>query len=105
LPDIIAKWDGKYAGLGLSSWDSWQIPRIPRCTWKRLNYTFFSLVWLWNAYVGSGFRWTTNSQWTNDSKPVLHHPQYSTFAIYCEIGQPGRCNEACQLTLSHICHY
>jgi hypothetical protein len=37
--------------------------------------------------------------------PLLHRAQYSTDDIYREIGQPGTCNEAYQLTSSHIHHY
>ena len=72
---------GKYTWLDLWSRDSWQILRIPRCTWKWLNYAL-SVFWLRNGYVATGFWCTTNAQLTNNSKPSA--ASYSTFYL-CHI--------------------
>jgi hypothetical protein len=101
LPDGISK----DAGLDLSSRQSWQIPRISRFTWKWLNYACLQLLWIRNAYTASGFRCITFRSRAMIRCPLLHHAWNSTFAIYCEIGQPGTCNVAYQLTSSHIRHY
>ena len=96
---------GKYAGLNLWSRDSWQVPRIPWCSWKSLNYVFFHVfdfeMHTWPQ--ASDAPQIRNGQmiWS----PLLYHAQYSTYAIYREIGQPGTRNVAYQLTSSHIRHY
>jgi len=95
----------KYAGLDLGSRDSWKVPRIPRCTSKSLNYSFFHCfdfeMRTWPQASGA----PQIHNWQMIQSPLLHHVQYSTYAIYREIGQPGTCNVAYQLPSSHICHY
>ena len=43
--------------------------------------------------------------WQMIPSPLLHHVQHWTYAIYREIGQPGMCSVAYQLTSSHTGHY
>jgi hypothetical protein len=96
---------GKYAGLVChhKTHDrSWGFPGVPESGWiMHLFHCFDFEMRTWPQDTSAPH--ICNGPMIRN--PLLHHPQYSPYAIYCEIAQPGTCSVAYQLTSSHICHY
>jgi len=95
---------GKYSGLDQLSRDSGQIGdyvvHLEVC-----KLCFFSVLTS-KCICGLWLSWAPQiHNWQMIRSPLLHQTQYSTYAIYCEMGQPGMCNAAYQLTSSHNSNY